>query len=208
MAAGNYSIFKAAHISSFKIGGTAWTSANYASTTVALDTSFTTNNATPLANLIGARDSNNPVKSAAFIQDIKHSGNERTIIEEDLLGADSNSTQNKEVSASGASLLELEASLVYRNNIPMSLFNDSSKCILIEMDNSESSATGKINRAYNNVTIKKVGDEEMTPDGLMKQKIMITLKAGTTGSPLSVSTGSETWSRVTGGDYSEEVRTA
>ena len=57
MAATNYSVFKATHISSFKVGGTAWSTADFASTSTALDTSFTTNNATALANLIGDRKS-------------------------------------------------------------------------------------------------------------------------------------------------------
>lgn len=205
-AASNYTSFKGSQVASFKVGGTAFSAADYASTTVALDTSFASNNATILIDLVGSRDANSPVKSEAFAKDITHSGNERNIIEEDLLGSDSNSTQNKEIIGSNVSMLQVEATLVYRNNVPLSIFNDSTKCALIEIDNNETSTTGRVNRAYNNIIMKKVGDETLTSDGLSEQKVVFTLKAGTTGSPIAVSTGSETWSKVVGGNYAEEVQ--
>ena len=173
-----------------------------------MDTAFDTNNASPLIDLVGQQDSNNPVKSEAWCKEINITGNERTITEEDLLGEDASGAQNKEVIGGSVSRLTCEATLVYRNNVPLSIFNDTTKAALIEMDNSESASTGKINIACNNITIMHVGSLRQAPDGLMEQRLTFTFAGGTTGSVISVSTGTEDWSKVRGGDYAEEVRTA
>lgn len=208
MAASNYSVFRPDDVDSIKFGGTAWTSADFSSTGTALDTSFTENNGTALLDLSGDRDGESPVKSEAFAKDITFSGNERSISAEDLLGADTNGTQNQEVSISPASLQTVELTIVYRNNTPLSIFNENTKCCLMELDNSESSGTGVLNIACNNITVLHVGSLALKPDGMMEQKVKFSHKGGTTGSAVSVTqiSPSETWSRITGGDYSEEVR--
>lgn len=210
MASGNYTIFKANQVDVFQFGDTAWTEADMASTANALDTTFATNNATPLLDLVGELDGNDPVTSAPFAMEVKITGNERSIEEEDLLGNDVSGAQNKEVVGGSVSKLRCEANLMYRNNVPLSIFNDSTKCALITMDNGESASTGKLNIAMNNITIVQVGGIERTPNGSMKQKIVFDFKGGIVGSPISVTQASpsETWSKVRGGDYAEEVQVA
>lgn len=208
MAATNYTAFKAKHADRAVFGDTAWSSTDFSSTTSALDTTFDTNNATPLLDVVGDVDSNSPVESAPFAKDITVSGNERSTTEDNLLGADSNGTQYQEVDCSPPSLQTLEMTLVYRNNVPFSIFNDSTKCMLLSMNNNESSTTGVLNMGYNNITVLHVGGLTLNPEGNMEQKIKFSHKGGTTGSVISVTQTSpaETWSRVVGGDYAEEVR--
>lgn len=210
MTAANYSVFRPKHVDAIKFGSTNWSAADFASTTTALDTSFGTNNATVLLDVVGALDSNNPVKSAAFAKDITYSGNERTTSEENLLGADTNGTQNQEIGIGPTSLQVVELTLVYRNNIPFSIFNDTTKCCLMSLDNSEGTTSGIANFAFNNITVLHVGSVAVKADGLMEQKIKFSHKGGTTGSAITVTQAapSETWHRVNGGDYSEEVRTS
>lgn len=208
MTATNFTTFKAKHADRAVFGDTAWSSTDFDSTTIALDTSFDTNNGTPLLDLVGDVDSNSPVKSAPFAKDITVSGNERSTTEDNLLGADSNGTQHQEVDCSPASLQTVEMTLVYRNNVPFSIFNDSTKCMLLSLNNNESSTTGVLNMAYNNITVLHVGGTTLNPDGNMEQKIKFSHKGGTTGTAISVtqSAPSETWERIVGGDYAEEVR--
>lgn len=208
MAASNYTIFKADDVTAFKFGSTEWSEADMASITNALDTTFASNNASPLIDLVGTQDANSPVKSEAWCKSISITGNERQITEEDLLGKDASGAQNKEVVGGSVSRLTCEAMLVYRNNVPLSLFRDNTKCALIVMDNSESTTTGVLNIACNNITVTHVGGLQRNADGLMEQKITFTFAGGTVGAPIAVSQSSpsETWSKVRGSDYAEEVR--
>ncbi len=208
MAAADYSVFRPQHVDAIQFGDTAWSSSDFTATDTALDTSFASNNGTILLDLVGAVDSNSPVKSAAFAKDITYSGNERSTNSEPLLGADTNGTQNQESSASSASLQVVEFTLVYRNNVPFSIFNDTTKACLMTLDNSESSSTGVANFAFNNITMLHVGSIAINPDGLAEQKMKFSHKGGTTGSEISVTQAApaETWSRIVGGDYAEEVR--
>ena len=211
MAAGNYTVFRAKHVDGIKFGGTAWSSTDMSSTGTALDTSFTTNNATALLDLVGAVDANNPVKSYAFGKDFTISGNERSTSEENLLGADSSGSQNAELNVDPNSKLDVECTVVYRNTTPLSIFNDSTKACLVEMDNSESATTGVLNLGFNNIKVTHVGSQAMNPDGMMEQKIKFTCRGGTSGSAISVSQASpaESWTRIRAGtDYAEEIRTA
>lgn len=210
MAATNYTIFKATDVESFKFGDTAWSSSDLTSTTIALDTSFAANNATPLLNLVGDRDANDPVKSEAFAKEVQVTGNERATEDLDLLGSDTTGAQNGEVIGGAVSKLRVEATIVYRNNVPMSIFNDTTKCALIEMDNAETTTTGKLNMAFNNITVVHVGSLSRSTDGAMEQKVIFECKGGTTGTATEVTqtSPSETWSKVAGGDYAEEIRKA
>jgi len=208
MAATNYSIFRPKHVSSIQFGDTAWTNAQFISTTTALDTSFATNNSTILFDAVGSRDANSPVASEAFAKDISYSGNERSFSEDALLGSDTNGSQNQELGESTVSLQEVSMTLVYRNNVPFSIFNDTTKSCIMELDNEESAASGLANFGFNNIKVTGVGSISMNSDGMMEQTLKFTHKGGTTGSAISVTQGSpsETWSRITGGDYAEEVR--
>lgn len=211
MAAGNYTVFRAKHVDSIKFGGTAWSETDMAATGTALDTSFTSNNGTILLDLVGATDANNPVKSYAFGKDFSISGNERSTSEENLLGADSSGAQNSEINVDPNSKMDVECTVVYRNTSPLAIFNDSTKCCLIEMDNSESSTTGQLNFAFNNVKVTHVGSQAMNPDGMMEQKIKFSCRGGTSGSSISVDQAApdEEWTRIRAGtDYAEEIRTA
>lgn len=208
MAATNYTVFRAKHVQSIQFGGTAWSTTDWSSTTTAIDTSFDTKNGTILLDLVGTRDTNSPVKSEAFAKDITLSGNERSTSKDDLLGADSYDSQNQEVGTEAPSLLQVTCTLIYRNNMPFSIFNDSTKCCLMEMDNSEGTTSGIVNFGFNNIVVLKVGDLTRNSDGLMQQTLTFSLKGGTTGGAIAVSqtTPAETWSKIIGGDYAEEVR--
>lgn len=212
MALGNYTVFRAKHVTGFKFGSTAWTEANMTSTTVALDSSFTTNNTSVLLNLVGAADAVNPTKSYAFAKDVSITGNERSVSEENLLGADSAGSQNQELNVDPNSRLEFEATVVYRNTAPLSIFNDTTKAALIEMDNSESASTGELNIALNNLVVTHVGSLTRNADGMMEQKVKGTCRGGTSGTSITVTQttpASESWVRIRAGtDYAEEIRTA
>jgi len=212
MTAGNFTVFRAKHVDSFQFGDTAWSSTDMSSTTVALDSSFNTNNETILLDVVGATDANNPVKSYAFGKDFTVNGNERSTSEENLLGSDTVGAQNSEINIDPNSKMDVEGTLVYRNTSPLAIFNDSTKCCLIEMDNSESSSTGQLNIAFNNISVTHVGSLSMNPDGMMEQKIKFSCRGGTSGSAISVTQStpsSESWTRVRAGlDYAEEIRTS
>ncbi len=205
MAAGNYSVFRPKNVDSFKFGDTAWTPADWSSLTVDLATSFATNNADPLMDAVGELDTLSPVKSAAFAKSISFSGNERDVTEDNLLGADVNGTQNQETADTAPSLQEVTLTCVYRNNVPASIFNDTTKCAMMQIDNSESSGTGVVTMAFNNIKVTHVGSITMNDDGLMEQTIKFKHKGGTTN-VLAIDTTGTTWSRVNSADYSEEVR--
>lgn len=208
MAASNYTIITADDIESFKFGDTAWTESDFLSTANALDTTFATNNGTPLMDAVGSLDANSPVESAAWVKDISFSGNERNITEEDLLGKDTSGAQNKEIVGGSVSRITCELTMVYRNNVPLSLFRENTRCALMTIDNEESASTGKMNFAMNNILVESVGQLKQGASGAMEQRFKFTFKGGTVGAPISVTqtAPSETWSKVAGGDYAEEVR--
>lgn len=183
------------------------------STTLALDTTFATNNSSILADFAAGStvDSENPTKTACFAKDFSESGNEKSTSEENLLGADSTGSQCQELSADTVSKITVEFTLIYRNTTPASIFNDSTKACLIEMDNSESTATGVLNLAYNNIIVTHAGSLQRNADGFMEQKVKFECRGGTAGSAISVTQASpaESWSRIRlGMDKAEEIRTA
>jgi len=209
MTLGNYKAFRASHIDAIQFGSTAWTEANMIAVDTALDTSFATNNATPLLDLTGFADALSPTKSYAFAKDFSTSGNERTSDKEDLLGADSQGSQNSEQYSGANSLTVTEFTCVYRNPMPTSIFNDTTKACFISMDNSESSATGVVNLAFNNIIMLQVGALTRNSDGLMEQKVKFSCRGGLAGTAIAVTqaTPAETWQRYrVGPDYAEEIR--
>ena len=213
MTRGNYTPFRAKHVDSIKFGSTAWTDANMTSTSMALDSTFASNNATALADFAaGANvDSVNPTKTACWAKDFSESGNERSTSEENLLGADAQGSQCQELSADTVSKITVEFTLIYRNTVPASLFSDSTKCCLITMDNSESASTGVLNLAYNNIIVTHAGSLTRNADGFMEQKVKFECRGGMAGSPIAVTqtTPAESWSRIRlGMDKAEEIRTA
>ena len=219
-----HTIFRPTTVDSIKFGGTDFSSGDYTSTTVALDTAFATNNpGTPESgsattagivrlDLVGAQANTSGTASAAysesFAKEITFSGNERSTSADNLLGADSDGTQNQEVTISPTTLVSCEMTIVYRNPVPSSIFNDDTKCCLMVMDNSESDTSGVLNIGCRTITVLHVGGLTLTPEGMMEQKVKFSFKGGTTGDSIVVSTGSETWYKVKGGSYVEEIRTA
>ena len=209
MALGNYTPFRAKHVTGVQFGSVAWTETDMASTTIALDTTFATNNASPLLNLVGDADAVSPTKSYAFAKDFGESGNERSSSEEALLGADSQGSQNTELTYGNNSKIDVEFTCVYRNPVPVSIFNDSTNACLVSLDNEESSATGVLNLAYNNIVMTQVGGLTRNSDGLMEQKVKFSCRGGFAGSAISVSQAApvETWQRFRiGVDKAEEIR--
>ena len=181
------------------------------STTEALDYSFDTNNASPLLDLVGSADSANPTISYAFGKNFTVNGNERSTSEENLLGVDTVGAQNSELNTDPNSKLDVEVTIVYRNTSPLSIFNDTTKACLIQMDNSESASTGVLNLAFNNIIVNHVGSLTMNPEGMMEQKVKFSCRGGTSGSAISVTntTPTESWTRIRAGlDYAEEIQTA
>jgi hypothetical protein len=212
MALGNYTGFRATHVDAVKFGTTAWTEANMSSTTSTLSSTFTTNNATPIIDLVGAPDTVNPTKSYAFAKDFSESGNEISTSEENLLGTNTAGSQNQELTSDPASKISMEFTLVYRNPVPGLLFSSATKCCLIQFDNDESASTGKMNFAYNNIVVTHVGSLTRNSDGLMEQKVKFECTGGgNAGSAITVSqtTPTVTYTKVRYGlDKAEEIRTA
>lgn len=213
MARGNYTPFRAKHVESIKFGTTAWSDADLDSTSNALDTSYATNNASNLIDLASGDnlDTESPTKTACWAKDFSESGNERSTSEENLLGSDSTGSQCQELSADTISKITVEFTLIYRNPVPNVLFNDATKCCLIEMDNSESSTTGILNIAYNQIIVTHAGSLQRNADGFMEQKVKFECRGGQSGSEISVTqtSPSESWARYRlGQDKAEEIRTA
>jgi hypothetical protein len=183
------------------------------STTIALDTSYATNNSSNLINLAAGSsvDAVNPTATACWAKDFSESGNERSTSEENLLGSDSTGSQCQELSADTISKITVEFTLIYRNPVPNVLFNDATKACLITMDNSESASTGVLNIAYNNIVVTHVGSLTRNADGFMEQKVKFECRGGQAGSAITVTQSSpaESWSRYRlGQDKAEEIRTA
>ena len=184
-----------------------------ASTTLALDTTFLSNNATALADFAAGAslDAVNPTKTACWAKEFTETGNERSTSEENLLGSDAQGSQCQELSADTVSKVTVEFTLIYRNTVPASLFSDSTRCCLITMDNSESPTTGILNLAYNNIIVTHAGGLTRNADGFMEQKVKFECRGGMAGSPITVAQTSpdESWSRIRlGMDKAEEIRTA
>ena len=212
MVRGNFKPFFAKQVDSFAFGDTAFTEEQMNSTTLSTKSSFATNNATPLLDISQKTtlDDLNPTKTDCFSKDLKITGGKRTISKEDLLGHDAQGSQCQELSADTVDMISVETTLVYRNNVPTSIFNDNTKACLIRMDNSESPTTGELNLAFNNIIMGESGELERNTEGLMQHKIMFSIRGGLAGDVISVtqSTPAETWSKVRKGqDYIEEIRT-
>lgn len=212
MALGNYTPYLPKQVTQIKFGSTAFTAANLASTTIALDASFTTNNATALIDLVGAPDTTSPTKSYDWAKDITLSGNEISPSDEFLLGANSVGGQNSEISYSGNAMFQVEATVLYRNIVPASLFNSTTTCCIMSMDNSESATTGALNIVFNNIRVIHVGSLQRNADGFMEQKIKFVCRGGeAAAATISCvqSSPSKTMVRIRNGlDYAEEIRTA
>jgi hypothetical protein len=213
MARGAFSPFRAKHVILVQAGDTAWSEDDMNSTDEALDTSFNTNNSTPLIDLAGAAnlDSATPTTTACWIKNYSESGNERSTSEENLVGVDGTGSQCQELSADTVSKRTVSFTMIYRNNVPVSIFNDTTKCFLISMDNGESSTTGEVNFAYNNVIMTHVGSLSRNAEGFLEQQLKFEIRGGLADDEISVSQPSpdEDWSRIrVGPDYAEEVRIA
>lgn len=210
MSLGNYTPFRAKHVSGIFFSGTAFSDGTMAATTAALGNAFATiNGANFLINLTGTSDTSNPTKEYAFAKDFNTSGNERASSEEYLLGADTQGSQNSEISVGGSSQISAEFTCVYRNPVVTSLFSDNTKLCLITLNNAESSTTGKVNLVFNNVIMNHVGSLTRNADGLMEQKVKFSIRGGMSGSAITVVDNGETWVKYRVGlDYAEEIRTA
>lgn len=213
MARGNFTPFRAKHVEAIQFGDTAWTDAQMDSITEALNTSFDTNNETPLLNLAAGDnvDDENPTHTACWAKDFTTSGNERATSEENLLGSDAQGSQCQELSADTVSKHTFETTLIYRNINPLAIFNDSTKCCLVQMDNSESASTGVLNIAFNNIIVTGAGSLTRNSDGFMEQKVKFEIRGGLSGAQIDVTqvAPAESWARIRNGqDYAEEIRTA
>lgn len=209
MALGNYTPFQAKHVTAIQFGSTALPSQDMDSTATSLPNAFDdNNNSIPLIDLTGSADTNNPTKSHAFAKDFTTSGNERTSSEEALLGADSSGSQNTEIMYGGVSKITVEFTCVYRNSLVTGIFNDSTKCCIIQLDNSESSTTGELSLLFNNIVMDHVGSLTRNADGLMEQKVKFSCRGGFAGSQVSVTDTNSFVKYRVGPDYAEEIRTA
>lgn len=214
MALANNTVYRAKHVTGSSFGGTAWTTAQWASVTVALDTAFDTNQTgvDVIIDLVGSPDTVNPTQKNAFAKDFKISGNERKAQEEALLGADTTGSQNTELGYGNNSKVDVTFTCVYRNPKVTAMFNDSTKCCLIEMDNSESSTTGVLNLAFNNITVVHVGSMNRNSDGLLEQQVKFSCRGGFAGAAYTIAQTvptTENWYRVPVGlDMAEEIRTS
>lgn len=207
MALGNFTPFRAKHVTALQFGASAFSEAQMDQVNIDLGVMFTSVNGTHLIDLVGDADTLNPTISYAFAKDFTTTGNERPSSEEALLGADSEGSQNSELSYGTNSKIDVEMTCVYRNPMATSIFNDSTKSCVITLDNSESSGTGVLNLLFNNVVMTHVGSITRNADGLMEQKVKFSVRGGFAGSSVSVTDGSTTWQKYrVGVDYAEEIR--
>jgi hypothetical protein len=209
MVLGNFTPFRAKHVTAIKFGSTALTDTAMAATDTSLDAAYTAANATNLINLTGDADAVNPTISYAFAKDFTTSGNERSSSEEALLGADTIGSQNTELTYGNNSKIDVEFTCVYRNPMVTSIFNDSTKICLIQLDNEESSVTGALNMLFNNIVMTHVGSLTRNSDGLMEQKVKFTIRGGFAGTVITCTDAPLTYVRYrVGPDYAEEIQTA
>ena len=208
MTLGNYTRFEAKQVDLFQFGGTAIPAADMSSISASASSLFTTSNPTPLLDLVGTPDTENPTKSYPFAKEFNESGNERSTSEEALLGSDTQGSQNQETSIDANSRITVETTLIYRNPKPSSIFNDSTKVALIKMDNSESATTGELYFLYNNIVVEHVGTLQRNSDGLMEQSLKFSCRGGTAGTAITVSDTNTYYKIRLGTDKIEEIRTA
>lgn len=210
MSIGNFTPFRAKHVDGFKFGATAITEMYFTSTITSIPNAFTALCGTGTAillDLVGTADTQNPTKSYAFAKDFSTSGNERSVSEEALLGADSAGSQNTEIAAGNNSKMSVECTVVYRNPKVTAIFNDSTKCCMITMDNDETSTTGDLTILFNNIVMEHVGSLSRNSDGLMEQKVKFSCRGGMAGSIINV-TDTRTFIKYRLGlDYCEEIMT-
>lgn len=204
--------YRAKHVTAVQFGNTIWSEADLASSVKALDTNFATNNPTVLLDLVGTPDTNAPTKSYAFAKNFAIDGNELGTSEEYLLGLNTASSQNMEMNINPPSKIEVSFDLIYRNPVPLSLFNSNTKACIVSLNNVESATAGELHFAFNNVNVTHAGSLKLNPDGMMEQKVKFVVRSGIAGSSIAVaqtSPATETWYRIRAGlDYAEEIRTA
>jgi hypothetical protein len=206
MALGNYTAFRAKHVTGIEFGSTALTETAMDAVDTGLAEAYLAANASNLVDLTGDADTENPTQSYAFAKDFSTSGNERSSSEEALLGADSSGAQNTELIYGNNSKIDVEFTCVYRNPQVTAIFNDSTKCCLITLDNEESSGTGQLKLLFNNIVMTHVGSLTRNSDGLMEQKVKFSIRGGFAGSEISCTDGDNTYSRFrVGPDYAEEI---
>jgi hypothetical protein len=214
MSIGNFTAFKAKHVDGIIFGRNAWTAGDVtngiASTAQCLNTSFAAINTANTIDLSGANDALNPTKSYAFAKDFTESGNEKAITDEPMLGVDGYGVQNTEIGDEAPSSIAVEFTVVYRNPNITSLFSDNTKACLIKMDNSESSTTGVLYMAYNNIIVTHAGSLTRNSNGNMEQKVKFYCRGGTAAdSFITVSDAGKTYAKLlVGRDKVEEIRTA
>lgn len=210
MVLGNYSVFYAKNVKTFKFGTSGLSTTQMGSTGASLQGSYYVNNTTSVIDLVGDPDTSNPTASYAFAKDFNISGNETATSEENLLGDDlATGSQNQEISIDPNSLMTCESTLVYRNVLPATIFQPSVKSCMIELDNGESSTTGKLTFLFNNIKVTHVGSITRNAEGIMEQKVKFVLRGGNGTGSISVTSGATTWVRARmGPDWAEEIRTA
>ena len=208
MVLGNFTPFRAKHVTGIKFGATAMTDVEMTVTGTALPAMFTDTNGGGILDLTGSADTLNPTKSYAFAKDFSISGNERSSSEEALLGADSSGSQNTEITYGNNSKQDVEFTCVYRNPEITGIFNDTTRTCLITLDNSESSTTGSLSFLFTNVVMTQVGGLTRNSDGLMEQKVKFSVRGGFASSAVDVNDGGLLYVKYNvGPDYAEEIRT-
>lgn len=205
----NKTVFRPKDVTAMKFGETALTEADLAATGTSLEAAFDARNSTVIVDLVGAEDSENPVESYFFARSFQETGNEVQTTSENFLGSDSTGSRNSVVISESNSATECEVTIAYINPVPETVFSDRTKSVLIKMDNSESSTTGKLTMIYNNITVTQVGNIQRGTDGLMEQTVRWTCAGGTSGTGITVSDSPDTFYRVRkGSNMATEIQTA
>lgn len=206
MALGNYTPFRAKHVTGIAFGQTAIPEQDLDSTTTSLVNAFADNCGTGILDLVGAADTNNPTRSYAFAKDFSTSGNERASSEEALLGADGQGSQNTELGYGNNTKITVEFTSVYRNPMVTAIFNDNTRSCLIKLDNNESSTTGELYILFTNIVMEHVGSLTMNADGMMEQKVKFSVRGGFAGSQVAVTDTNSYRKYRVGEDVAEEIR--
>ena len=207
MVVGNFTPFRAKHVTAIQFGATAMTDTHMTGVTTALSTIFADINGSGIVDLTGSADAFNPTRSYAFAKDFTTSGNERSSSEEALLGADSSGSQNTEITYGNNSKMDVEFTCVYRNPEVTGIFNDSTRSCMITVDNSESSTTGQLTMMFDNVVMTQAGALTRNSDGLMEQKVKFSVRGGFASAVVSVASNTYVKYNI-GPDYAEEIRIA
>lgn len=209
MALGNFTPFLAKDVVAFKFGTNPWTEAQMNGTNAALENAFATNNpgASVIADFVGAPDANNPTRSYAFARNFSESGNELGTTEVNLLGADAAGSQNQELADDTVSKVTVETTVLYRNPVTSGVFSRNTRCALIVMDNGESSGTGRLAFAYNNIRVVHAGSLERNEEGYMEQTVRFETTGGEASNPISVTDSGKTYHKVRlGRNKAEEIQ--